>query len=88
MIFENSRVLRNNVAYLTFVLIKIDGCFRGRWTTVWDGGKYRKVIVMHTPVVTEVISERSVKKDLHSKKRQRRKPAITNEEKEYRRRSK
>lgn len=65
MIFGESRVLRSNVAHLTFVLIDIDGCFRGRWTSV-DGDtgisesvEYPKVkVVMHAPVVTEAISEK------------------------------
>ena len=80
MIFGESRVLHSNVAYLTFVLIDIDGCFRGRWTSV-DGDtgisesvEYPKVkVVMHAPVVTflkKCASQRQqllcVKKECHT----------------------
>lgn len=70
IIFEYSR---NNLCtfefhttmctHFTFVLIEINGCFRRllQWQVaeVWDGDKYRKVIV---PVVTKAIAIKSVKK--------------------------
>lgn len=49
-----------DAAHFVFVLIEINGCFRGQWTTVWDGDIYRKVIVMLDDVVDT--TKRSVRK--------------------------
>lgn len=68
-----------DTARFVFVLIETNGCFRGRWTTVWDGDICREVIVIHDDMI-EITSKKSVKK--------RRNPIRQNEKEKIRQRIK